>query len=70
MHNLSSALLAHTEHLKFKGIPIDGTLSEYVAALSNQCFILLEKDGKIGALEGDFAGYKDCIIFVSTLEIR
>lgn len=65
---ISSALLAQTEHLKFKGVPIDGTLSEYVTVLSDQGFILLEKDGNIGALEGDFAGYKDCIIFVSTLD--
>lgn len=65
---ISSALLAQTEHLKFKGVPIDGTLSEYITALSDQGFILLEKDGNIGALEGDFAGYKDCIIFVSTLD--
>lgn len=66
---ISSALLAQTEHLKFKGIPIDGTLEKFSEALIEIGFELNE-DSKEDEmfLIGDFAGYKDCRVYVSTLD--
>lgn len=33
---LGAAAVAQTEHLKFKGVPIDGTLEEYTAAIKQK----------------------------------
>jgi len=56
------------EHLSFKGVPIDGTLKQYTAAMVKAGF---KSEGTtsngIALLIGDFAGYKDCIVGVSTL---
>lgn len=57
-----------SEHLVFKGVPIDGTLEEYVSQMKKSGFIHLGTDDGIAILNGDFAGYKDCTIGVSTLK--
>lgn len=62
------SLFAQTDHLKFKGVPIDGTLNQFVAKMQNAGFTKLRQYGKAVILEGDFAGYKDCYIVVSTLD--
>jgi hypothetical protein len=62
------SMFAQTEHLKFKGVPIDGTLNQFVAKMQNVGFTKLGQEGKTVILEGDFAGYKDCYIIVSTLD--
>ena len=57
-----------TEHMKFKGVPIDGTLNEFVSKMKQSGFTLIEiKDG-VAILKGDFAAYKDCLIGVATLK--
>ena len=66
---ISSALLAQTEHLKFKGVPIDGTLEKFSDALIAIGFELNEDSEEDEMfLIGDFAGYKDCRVYVSTLD--
>lgn len=57
-----------TEHLTFKGVPIDGTLSEYVAKMKNAGFRYIGAEEGTAILQGDFAGFKDCTIGVSTLK--
>ena len=57
-----------SEHLTFKGVPIDGTLRQYVDKMKNQSFEFIEEDDNTAILQGDFAGYKDCNITVSTLK--
>lgn len=56
-----------SKHLAFKGVPIDGTLKEYVYWMRKSGF-----SGKMrnreAILKGDFAGFKDCIIHVHTLQ--
>jgi hypothetical protein len=86
------------DHLTFKGVPIDGTLSSYVAQLEKSGFDLIDtRDADIpwgevlsgdfsslnkerpfdraeilkegyATLKGDFAGYKECKVNVSTLK--
>jgi len=56
------------EHLNFKGTPIDGTPTEYVAKMKQNGFKLNSSEKGIAILQGDFAGYKDCIVGVSTLQ--
>jgi hypothetical protein len=56
------------KHLKFKGVPIDGTLNEYVLKMKESGFTHIGTENKLAILEGDFAGYKGCTIGVATLE--
>jgi len=55
-------------HLSFKGVPIDGTLTEYVSKMKKSGFTLESTNDGIAILKGDFASYKDCTIGVSTLK--
>ena len=57
-----------TPHLTFKGVPINGTLIDYVFKMKQNGFShLATKDGT-AILKGDFAGYKNCVVGVSTLK--
>lgn len=54
-------------HLAFKGVPLDGTLNQYVSKMKQAGFKHLSTNDGIAILQGDFAGYKDCHVGVSTL---
>ena len=54
--------------MNFKGVPIDGTLNDYVLKMKQSGFSLARTENGTALLEGDFAGYKDCFIGVATLE--
>lgn len=56
-----------SRHLTFKGVPINGTLDEYVSKMTMSGFTLTESKNGISILKGDFASYKSCIVEVSTL---
>lgn len=56
------------DHLTFKGVPIDGTLDEYVSKMKKSGFSHLGTEDGTAILNGDFAGYKNCHIGVSTLK--
>lgn len=57
-----------SEHLVFKGVPIDGALSEYAKKMESAGFRCINKRNGVATLRGDFAGFKDCTIQVSTLQ--
>jgi len=57
-----------SEHLSFKGVPIDGTLDEYVSKMKQNGFTHIQTEDGTAILNGDFAGYKDCYVGVSTLK--
>jgi len=57
-------------HLSFKGIPIDGTLNEFISKLRKSGFTLLGSEEGVAVLRGDFATYKNCRVGVSTLKIK
>lgn len=59
---------SNSEHLTFKGVPIDGTLSEYVAKMESAGFKYLGEQDGTAILQGDFAGFKSCTVGVSTLK--
>ena len=61
---------AQTEspHLTFKGVPIDGTLNEYVQKMKQKGFAHVKFEDGIAILTGDFAAYKGCVIGVATLK--
>ena len=65
---ISISVFAQTEHLTFKGVPIDGTLDEYIGKMEEAGFSYLGKQDGMALLSGDFAGYRGCIIGVNTLK--
>ncbi|MBQ5856207.1 MAG: hypothetical protein IIW55_02750 [Bacteroidales bacterium] len=65
---MSSSFAQNSEHLKFKGVPIDGTLNEYVSKMKQAGFVLEGTEDGIALLSGEFAGYSDCIVGVQTLQ--
>lgn len=65
---IAEITLAQVQHMKFKGIPIDGTLKEYISAMTKVGFKYDDTYKGVAILTGDFAGYKNCTIGVSTLQ--
>ena len=71
-----------TGHLTFKGVPIDGSLQEYVEKMKDAGFTVgrnidslgdtigyaIDTIGGVASLQGDFAGYKDCTVEVATVK--
>ena len=55
---------AQTEHMKFMGIPMEGTIQEFSNKLQAKGFTIAKVyPGNIAiALNGDFAGYRDCAV--------
>lgn len=66
--SFAQADVIHNEHLTFKGVAIDGKLSDYVLNMKLSGFTLLDSEGGISKLEGEFAGHKSCIVEVTTLK--
>ena len=62
----SFAQIQSSDHLLFKGVPIDGTLNEYVSKMKQNGFTLTGTENGIAMLTGDFAAYKNCIVGVGT----
>ena len=52
-----------SEHLKFKGIPIDGPIEEFVNKMEDKGLKYVEKINNHYALTGKFAGYSNCDIY-------
>ena len=61
---------ADSSHLAFKGVPIDGTLKQYVRQMQKRGFKVESAKKESVRLTGDFAGFKDCAIDVFTLSQR
>jgi hypothetical protein len=64
----ATALFAQGSHLKFKGVPIDGSLTEFVNKMKTAGFTHIGTEDGIAALKGDFAGHKNCSIAVCTVK--
>lgn len=56
------------QHLVFKGVPIDGTLDDYVSKMKQNGFTHAQTQDGTAILNGDFAGYSGCIVGVSVLK--
>ncbi|EZH72364.1 hypothetical protein ATO12_23215 [Aquimarina atlantica] len=57
-----------TTHMTFKGVPIDGTLNEYVLKMKKSGFTHIGTKEGVAMLKGDFAAYKGCVVGVATLK--
>lgn len=59
-----------SEHMLFKGVPIDGTLQEFVQKMESIGFSLEEEEQGAALLKGDFAGSKGVMVTVWALQPR
>ncbi len=59
--------MQNSPHLRFKNIPIDGTLNEFVSRMVKGGFKKEKITTDRAVLRGDFAGIKECIVYVETL---
>lgn len=64
---ITFSLFAQDDHLKFKGTPIDGSLSEFINAMKVVGLTHIGTRDGMAVLEGDFAGFKKCTVFVYTI---
>lgn len=64
---MASIAQTANEHLTFKGIPIDGSLKEYVSKMESAGLSYIDEQEGTAMMYGDFAGFKGCLIGVSTL---
>lgn len=55
---------SNSEHLKFKGVPIDGTVTEFAKKLEEKGFKTLMAQGDTYCITGDFAGYSNCMVYL------
>ncbi len=62
--------VAIQQHLSFKGVPIDGTLKEFVSKMTRLGFWNIGKEKGMAIMKGDFASYKNCHVGVSTLKSK
>lgn len=74
-YSKDDALMAENNHMKFKGVPIDGTLKLFVERMKRKGFeevrqgsFLGSSESLSGVLRGDFADYTDCLVYVETLD--
>ena len=65
---IAASLFAQDAHLKFKGVPIDGSLTEFVNKMKSAGFTHIGTQDGMAALQGDFAGYKNCTVAVFTVK--
>lgn len=56
---------AQSEHMKFKGIPMVGTLNSFVDKLKSKGYTYMGQQDGIALLQGEFAATKDCTIGVA-----
>lgn len=53
---------AQSNHMKFKGVPMEGTLQSFTNQLKAKGFTPIGIEDGVSLLTGEFAGYKDCTI--------
>lgn len=58
------------KHLTFKGVPINGSLKQFLKNMQRKGFTVEDKDDENALLSGDFASFKDCRVYVSTMKQR
>lgn len=51
-----------TEHMKFNGVPMEGTLQTFTNKLKAKGFTPFGVQDGVSLLKGEFAGYKDCTV--------
>lgn len=63
---LSTINLMAQEHLSFKGIPIEGSITEFCKKLKNKGFTSIGHENNISMFSGDFTGRESTVAVAST----
>ena len=58
--------VAQNNHMKFKGIPMEGPVESFVKKLEAKGYTYLGQQDALFILQGEFAAEKDCVIGVTT----
>lgn len=64
---LASYAQTENPHMTFKGVPIDGTMSQFIQKMKQKGFSITNTTDNIAMLSGSFAGQPDCTIGVISL---
>lgn len=64
---LASAM-AQSDHLTFKGVPIDGALADFSQKLAEKGFKQVAREGNGMLMKGTFAGKENCMALASRLD--
>ncbi len=59
---LTPVFAQSNDHMTFKGVPIDGSLSDFTIKMKQKGFTLLGTQDGVALFNGEFAAYKDCTI--------
>lgn len=59
---------AQDKHMKFMGIPINGTIRDVVTQLETKGFTVTKLTNSDAYLKGEFAGEKDCAILIQATQ--
>ncbi len=59
-----------TTHMKFKGIPMEGTLNSFVQKLKEKGYTYLGQEDGMALLKGEFAATKGCTVGVARFADR
>lgn len=62
------AAMESNNHLKFKGVPIDGKLEDFVSRMKRKGFKHIGTQGDTEIMQGDFVDFKECTVYVTTLD--
>lgn len=62
------AVMESSNHLKFKGVPIDGKLEDFVSRMKRKGFKHIGTQDDTEIIQGDFADFKECTVYVTTLD--
>ena len=62
--------MSQTTHMKFKGIPMEGTLNSFVQKLKDKGFTYLGQQDGTALLKGEFAATKGCTVGVARFSDR
>lgn len=55
-------------HMKFKGVEIDGSPKEFIEKMKAKGFTYMGNKSGVEAMMGEFATYKDCILYIVSSE--
>lgn len=67
---VSMVCMSQTTHMKFKGIPMEGTLNSFVQKLKDKGFTYLGQQDGTALLKGEFAATKGCTVGVTRFSDR
>src|SRR5690242_13766674 len=64
----TQAKVEASAHLAFKGVPIDGTLQEFVSKMEKNGFVKVSSEEGYALMVGEYASHKGSMVAIETLK--